>query len=186
MSVYYAEFDNQIRFVRLKYPKIWTFPSSILWFGHFHRVSWDLVISIEYPEIWSIPSNILRFGHFHQVYWDSSFPSRILRFGHFHRVSWDLFISIEYHEIWSFLSSIMRFGHYYQVQFKIFLMKLKGLPNLFVRGKFLYSQYEIKRKNDLFLYRRIFVTSVFIRTIFDCIMRFGHFNQVSWDQIWSF
>ena len=78
----------------------------------------------------------------------------------------------------------MRFGHYYQVQFKIFLMKLKGLPNLFVRGKFLYSQYENKRKNgegteDLFLYRRIFVTSVFVRTIFDCIMRFGHFNPVS-------
>ena len=70
------------------------------------------------------------------------------------------------------------------VQFKIFLLKLKGLPNLFVTGEFLYSQFRNKEENtegteDLFSYRQIFVTSVFVRTIFDCIMRFGHFNPVS-------
>ena len=46
-------------------------------------------------------------------------------------------------------------------------------PNLFVTGKFLYSQYGNKEENtegteDLFLYRPIFVKSVFVRTIFDC------------------
>ena len=55
---------------------------------------------------------------------------------------------------------------------KIFLSKLKGHPNLFVTGKFFYSQYTNKEKNaegtkDLFLYRRNFVKSVFVRTIFD-------------------
>ena len=39
--------------------------------------------------------------------------------------------------------------------------------------KFLYSQYRNKEENtegteDLFLYRQIFVKSVFVRTIFDC------------------
>ena len=65
--------------------------------------------------------------------------------------------------------------NYYQViQKKIFLTKLKGHPNLFVTGEFLYSQYRNKEENtegaeDLFLYRRIFAKSVFVRTIFDCI-----------------
>ena len=58
------------------------------------------------------------------------------------------------------------------VQKKIFLTKLKGHPNLFVTGEFLYSQYRNKEENtegteDLFLYRRIFVKSVFVTTIFD-------------------
>ena len=62
-----------------------------------------------------------------------------------------------------------------QVQKKIFLTKLKGHPNLFVTGEFLYSQYRNKEENtegteDLFLYRRIFVKSVFVRTIFDCTL----------------
>ena len=62
-----------------------------------------------------------------------------------------------------------------QIQFKIFLTEWKGLPNLFVIGEFLYSQYRNKEENtegteDLFLYRRIFVKSVFVRTIFDCTM----------------
>ena len=44
---------------------------------------------------------------------------------------------------------------------------------MFVTGKFLYSQYRNKEENsegteDLFLYRRNFVKSVFVRTIFDC------------------
>ena len=59
------------------------------------------------------------------------------------------------------------------IQKKIFLTKLKGLPNLFVTGEFLYSQYRNKEENadgteGLFFYRQIFVTSVFVRTIFDC------------------
>ena len=50
---------------------------------------------------------------------------------------------------------------------------MKGHPNLFVTGEFLYSQYRNKEENtegikDLFLYRRIFVKSVFVRTIYDC------------------
>ena len=45
---------------------------------------------------------------------------------------------------------------------------------MFVTGEFLYSQYRNKEENtegteDLFLYRRIFVKSVLVRTIFDCI-----------------
>ena len=57
---------------------------------------------------------------------------------------------------------------------KIFLTKLKGHPNLFVTDKFLYSQYRNKEENskgteDLFLYEHIFVKSVFVRTIFDCM-----------------
>ena len=53
-------------------------------------------------------------------------------------------------------------GCKWEVQFKIFLTKLKGLPNLFVTDKFLYSQYRNKEENskgteNLFLYRRIFV-----------------------------
>ena len=60
------------------------------------------------------------------------------------------------------------------IQKKIFLTKLKGHPNLFVTGEFLYSQCRNKEENtegteDLLLYRRIFVKSVFVRTIFDCI-----------------
>ena len=60
------------------------------------------------------------------------------------------------------------------IQKKIFLTKLKGHPNLFVTDKFLYSQYRNKEENtegteDLFLYRQIFVKSVLVRTIFDCI-----------------
>ena len=60
------------------------------------------------------------------------------------------------------------------IQKKIFLTKLKGHPNLFVTGKLLYRLYRNKEENtegteDLFLYRRIFVKSVFVRTIFDCI-----------------
>ena len=63
---------------------------------------------------------------------------------------------------------------YNELQKKIFLTKLKGHPNLFVTSKFLYSQYRNKEENtqgieDLFLYRRIIVKSVFVRTIFDCI-----------------
>ena len=59
---------------------------------------------------------------------------------------------------------------------KIFLTKLKGHPNLFVTGVFLYSQYRNKEENtegteDLFLNRQIFVKSVFVRTIFDCISK---------------
>ena len=59
---------------------------------------------------------------------------------------------------------------------KIFLKKLKGHPNLFVIGKFLYSQYGNKEEStegteDLFLYRRIFVKSVFVGTIFDCTIQ---------------
>ena len=58
---------------------------------------------------------------------------------------------------------------------KIFLMKLKGHANLFITGEFLYNQYRMKEENtkgteDLFLYRRFFVRSVFVRTIFDCIL----------------
>ena len=61
-----------------------------------------------------------------------------------------------------------------KIQKKIFLTKLKGHPNLYVTGKFFYSQYKDKKKNfegteDLFFYRRIFVKSVFARTIFDCM-----------------
>ena len=61
------------------------------------------------------------------------------------------------------------------VQKKIFLTKLKGHPNLFVTDKFLYSKYRNKEETtegaeDLFLYRQIFVKSVFVRTIFDCIL----------------
>ena len=63
----------------------------------------------------------------------------------------------------------------YQLQKKIFLTKLKGHPNLFVTDKFLYSKYRNKEETtegaeDLFLYRQIFVKSVFVRTIFDCIL----------------
>ena len=44
---------------------------------------------------------------------------------------------------------------------------------MFVTGKSLYSQYRNREENtketeDLFLYRRIFVKSVFVSTIFDC------------------
>ena len=61
------------------------------------------------------------------------------------------------------------------IQKKIFLTKLKGHPNLFVTGKFFYSQYRNKEENsegieDLYLYRRIFVKSVFDWTIFNCIV----------------
>ena len=64
-------------------------------------------------------------------------------------------------------------GFSFNIQKKIFLTKLKGHPNLFVTSEFLYSQYRNKEENtegteDLFLYRRIFVKSVFVRTIFDC------------------
>ena len=53
------------------------------------------------------------------------------------------------------------------IQKKIVLTKLKGNPNLFVTGEFLYSQYRNKEENregteDLFLYRWIFVKSVFV------------------------
>ena len=56
---------------------------------------------------------------------------------------------------------------------KIFLTKLKGYPHLFVTGNFLYNQFRNKEENsdgteNLFLYRRISVKSVFVRTIFDC------------------
>ena len=49
---------------------------------------------------------------------------------------------------------------------------------MFVTGKFLYSQYRNKEENtegteDLFLYRQIFVKSVFVRTIFDCTHKKG-------------
>ena len=62
----------------------------------------------------------------------------------------------------------------FSIQKKIFLTKLKGHPNLFVTGEFHFSQYRNKEENtkgteDLFLYRRIFVKSVFVRTIFDCM-----------------
>ena len=45
------------------------------------------------------------------------------------------------------------------IQKKIFLTKLKGHPNLFVTGEFLYNQCRNNEENteDLFLYRRIFV-----------------------------
>ena len=61
-----------------------------------------------------------------------------------------------------------------EIQKNIFLTKLKGHSNLFVTGEFLYSQYRNKEDSskgteNLFLYRRIFVKSVFVRTIFDCI-----------------
>ena len=54
---------------------------------------------------------------------------------------------------------------------------MKGHPNLFVTGKFLSCQYRNKEENalgteDLFLYRQIFVKSVFVRTIFDCTQTF--------------
>ena len=44
---------------------------------------------------------------------------------------------------------------------------------MFVIGEFPHSQYRNKEENtegteDLFLYRQIFVKSVFVRTIFDC------------------
>ena len=63
-----------------------------------------------------------------------------------------------------------------KLQKKVFLTKLKGHLNLSVTGEFLYSQYRNKEKNtegteDLFLYRRIFVKSVFVRTIFACTMK---------------
>ena len=61
-----------------------------------------------------------------------------------------------------------------QIHLKIFLMKLKGLQELFVKGKIPYSQYRNKNENaeetkDLFPYRRIFVISVFVKTVFDSI-----------------
>ena len=61
------------------------------------------------------------------------------------------------------------------IQKIIFLTNLKGQTNLFVTGKFLYSQYRNKEENtegteDLFLYGQIFVKSMFVRTIFDCII----------------
>ena len=64
---------------------------------------------------------------------------------------------------------------FFLVQKKIFITKLKGHPNLFVTGKFLYSHYRNKKENaegieDLFLYRKFFVESVFVRTIFDCTL----------------
>ena len=54
----------------------------------------------------------------------------------------------------------------------MFLTKLKGHLNLFVTGKFLYSQYRNKEENtegteNPFLYKWIFVKSVFVRTILD-------------------
>ena len=66
------------------------------------------------------------------------------------------------------------YNHTRKIQKKIFLTKLRGHQNLFVTGEFLYSQYKNKEENtegieDLFLYRRIFVKSVFVKTTFDCI-----------------
>ena len=51
---------------------------------------------------------------------------------------------------------MVRTGGVNAVQLKIFLTKLKGLPNLFLIGKFLYSQDGNKEENiewteDLFL-----------------------------------
>ena len=69
------------------------------------------------------------------------------------------------------------------VQKKIFLTKLKGHPNLFVTGKFLYSQYRNKEENikgtkNLFLYRQIFVIRVFVTSIFDCTYKKVLFNPL--------